>query len=215
MIVKICGITSAADALLAASLGADAIGVNLVPSSKRCVDEDTARAIVAAVGKKVTVVGIVADLPLEALRALRDRLGLQELQLHGDEPPDVLAGLLPRAYKAIRIGTAEDAEAAADVAGDVLLVDAKVEGHLGGTGATFDWRLVRGLCSARRVILAGGLTPANVAEAIAIAAPYGVDVASGVEVDGDPRRKDERKLRAFLEGARTRGSGTAGARTRG
>ncbi len=202
MLVKICGVTSAADAHLAASCGADAIGVNFVPSSKRRVTEDVARQIVREVGQRVTVVGVVADLPLDEMRDLRDRVGLHELQLHGSEPADALAGLLPRAYKAVRIGSAEDAKAAAHWAGDMLLVDAKVDGELGGTGATFDWGLVRGLCSARRVILAGGLTPENVAQAIDVAAPYGVDVASGVELTGDARRKDEQKVRAFFASAR-------------
>jgi phosphoribosylanthranilate isomerase len=219
VLVKICGITGPACARLAATCGADAVGVNLVPSSKRFVTEDMAREIVRAVGQQVTVVGVVADLPLYEMRALRERLGLHELQLHGSEPPDVLAGLLPRAYKAVRIGDAADAQAAAAAhwAGDVLLVDAKVEGQLGGTGATFDWGLVRALCRARRIILAGGLTPENVATAILAAAPFGVDVASGVEIDGDPRRKDERKMRAFVERARrgrddptTRGSSPRG-----
>jgi len=202
VIVKICGITNADDARVAASLGADAIGVNLVPSSKRFVTEDAAREIVRAVGQRLTVVGVVADLSLAAMRSLRDRLGLHELQLHGSEAPATLAGLLPRAYKAVRIGSAEDAKAAEDWTGETLLVDAMVDGELGGTGAAFDWRLVRGLSRARRVILAGGLTPENVRTAIDIAEPYGVDVASGVEIAGEPRRKDEAKMRAFIESAR-------------
>jgi phosphoribosylanthranilate isomerase len=202
VLVKICGITTPDDARLAAMCGADALGVNLVPSSKRFVTEDVAGEIVRAVGQRLPVVGVVADLSLHAMRTLRDRLGLHELQLHGDEPSSVLAGLLPRAYKAVRIATAEDAKAAIQWTGDVLLVDAKVTGELGGTGATFDWSLVRALARARRVLLAGGLTPENVAQAIEIVLPYGVDVASGVEVAGDPRRKDERKMRAFIERAR-------------
>ncbi len=202
MIVKICGVTTPEDAERAVLAGADAVGVNLVPESKRRVTEDEARAIVHAIGQRVTVVAVVADLPLGELHALRDRLGVHELQLHGAEPPEVLAGLLPRAYKAVRIGDAADAEAASRWAGDVLLVDAKVEGQLGGTGATFDWSLVTALAAQRRVIVAGGLTAANVTDAIARVAPYGVDVASGVEAAGDPRRKDEAKMRAFVARAR-------------
>jgi phosphoribosylanthranilate isomerase len=203
VIVKICGITCVEDAITAAALGVDAIGVNFVPASKRRVDEATAQAIVAAVGRRVTVVAVVADLDVDAMRALRERTGVHELQLHGSEEPDVLAAVLPRAYKALRIGSSADVLGASRYGGDQILVDARVEGALGGSGVTFDWRWVQGLCHGRRVMLAGGLTPDNVARAVKETQPYGVDVASGVEPTGEPRRKDAAKMRAFVEAARS------------
>jgi phosphoribosylanthranilate isomerase len=202
VLVKVCGITGVEDARLCVLAGADAIGVNLVHGSKRFVDEATAMEIVHAVKGAVQVVGIVSDRSAAELHALRERLGLHELQLHGDETRDTLAALLPNAYKAVRIGTAADALDAEGWPGETLLVDAKVPGELGGTGKVLDWMLVRALCASRRVLLAGGLTPENVAAAIDACSPYGVDVASGVERTGDPRRKDPEKVRAFVERAR-------------
>ena len=202
MLVKICGITSVDDARLCVLAGADAIGVNLVPTSKRFVDDATAKEIVQAMKGAVQVVGVVSDRSAEDLHALRERLGLHELQLHGNETRDTLAALLPSAYKAVRIGSAADARDAEAWPGEVLLVDADVPGELGGTGNVLDWTLVRGLCASRRVLLAGGLTPDNVTTAIEACAPYGVDVASGVERAGAPRRKDPEKVRAFVDGAR-------------
>lgn len=203
--VKICGVTTIEDALLAADLGASAIGLNFVTGSPRRIDAARARAIAQAVhdakGKGILVVGVVADMPLDAMRALVRETGLDCLQLHSDEPPEVLEPLLPHAYKAVRIASAEDVARASAYPGDYLLVDAKVEGALGGTGATFDWSLVRELARTRKLTLAGGLTPDNVARAVRELEPYCVDVASGVE--RSPGVKDEGKMRAFVEAART------------
>lgn len=212
--VKICGVRSAEDAVACVAAGASAIGVNFVPSSPRCVDVATARAIARAVhaapsrapdGTKAIVVGVVADLPLDALRALLTDAELDCLQLHGHEPPDVLTALLPHAYQAVRIATAADAALARSVPGDYLLVDAKVEGALGGTGQTFDWSLVEELARTRRLTLAGGLHPGNVESAVRALRPYCVDVASGVE--SAPGVKDHALVAAFIEAAR-RGSST-------
>ena len=200
--VKICGVTTVEDAVACVDAGADAIGVNLIASSVRCVDEARAREISRAVRARADVVGIVANLDAVAMRALRDRSELSLLQLHGDESPEVLAALLPGAYKAIRIGTATDVADASRFAGDRLLVDAKVKGALGGTGTTFDWSLVAGLSAERPIVLAGGLTPHNVETAIAAAHPHGVDTASGVERPGAPRAKDLERVRAFIARAR-------------
>jgi phosphoribosylanthranilate isomerase len=196
--VKICGVTSAEDALLAVDAGASAVGVNLIPSSKRSVTIDEARAIAKAVGTSALVVGVVANLPLETMKRLQAELGC--LQLHGDEPPEILAPLLPHAYKALRVAGAHDVAEAARYGGEHLLVDAKVEGALGGTGKTFDWPLVVDLARTRKLTLAGGLTPDNVAEAVRVVRPYCVDVASGVELS--PRKKDPERVRAFIAAAR-------------
>ena len=201
--VKICGVTSVDDALAAVDLGASAIGLNFVPSSTRRIDVVRARAIADAIHAakaKVQVVGVVADLSVDAMRALVADAGLDCLQLHGDEAPETLSPLLPHAYKAVRIANADDAARAATLPGDHVLVDAKVEGALGGTGATFDWALVEGLAKTKKLTLAGGLTPANVAVAVRAVRPYCVDVASGVE--SSPGVKDREKMRAFIEAAR-------------
>lgn len=199
--IKICGITTLDDAQLVADSGADALGVNLVPSSKRYIDEDGARAIVAAVGNLLEVVAVVADRSVEELVGLRARLGVATLQLHGSEPPECVAGLLPGAYQAVRIGGVEDVVSARAYGGTRLLADAKVGGELGGTGRTFDWSLVAELARERALVLAGGLTPDNVAAAVRTVRPYGVDTASGVET-ADPRRKDASRVRRFIEAAR-------------
>lgn len=195
--VKICGVTTAADALACAELGASAIGVNFVPSSPRAVTVARAREISDALrGTKALVVGVVADLELDAIRALVRDAALGCLQLHGSEPPEALTPLLPHAYKAVRIATVADVEHARGFAGDYLLADAKVTGALGGTGATFDWSLVKELARERKLTLAGGLRPDNVARAVEEVAPWCVDVASGVE--RAPGVKDLDAVRAFI-----------------
>jgi phosphoribosylanthranilate isomerase len=199
---KICGVLSVEQALACVDAGASAIGVNFVASSPRRVDAKAARAIARAVGSRALVVGVVAGMPLDAMKRLRDEAELGCLQLHGDESPDEVEALLPHAYKAIRIATADDAAQVARFPGEHVLVDAKVDGALGGTGATFDWSLVKELARTRKLTLAGGLTPDNVARAVALVRPYCVDVASGVEVPGKAGVKDLAKVRAFIEAAR-------------
>ena len=196
--VKICGVTTVSDALLCVEEGASAIGLNFVAASPRCISEDEARAIVTAVGARALVVGVVADRSVAEMIALRDRVGLGCMQLHGDEPPDALAPLLPHAYKAIRVANEEDVARADAYGGEHILVDAKRPGALGGTGATFDWALVVPLARRRKLTLAGGIRPENVAEAIRVVSPYCVDVASGVEVAGDPRKKDRARVRELV-----------------
>jgi len=199
--IKICGLTSVEDALAALAAGADALGVNFVPSSKRYVELGVGRAIRDAVGNRAEVVGVVADRSLAELAELRERTGIEWLQLHGNESVETVRALLPRAYKAIRIGTAGDVDDARGVPGERLLADAKVPGELGGTGRTFDWQLVKGLGAERPLVLAGGLTAENVAEAVQTVRPFGVDVAGGVE-GSDPRKKDPGRLERFIGAAR-------------
>lgn len=200
--VKICGLRDPEQAAACVRLGAGSIGVNFVPGTPRCVDAATARTIARAVhaeDPKAVVVGVVADMTLEAMRALVRDAALDCLQLHGEEPPDLLEPLLPHAYKAVRIQGPEDVVRARSYPGDYVLVDAKVDGALGGTGATFDWALVRELARERRLTLAGGLRPDNVAEAVRLVRPFCVDVASGVE--RAPGDKDLERVRAFVAAA--------------
>lgn len=203
MFVKLCGVTSIADAVGAAEAGADAVGLNLVPSSRRRIEPKEARQISQALRGRVLRVGVVADMPPKELWSLREYCELDCWQLVGQESPAVLESLLPHAFKAVRIGTPLDIDQAASYPGEWLLVDAKVEGQLGGTGQTLDWDLVAPLAQRRRLILAGGLTPENVTEAVGRVHPWGVDVASGVEVRGDPRQKDHEQMRRFIQAVRS------------
>ncbi len=198
MYVKICGITSAEDAALAIDAGATAIGLNFVPSSPRFVDRNRARQIARFAAGKAEVVAVVADLDEGSLLDLRRDLKLDRIQLHGDEPPDLIARLAPWAFKALRIGSAEDV-AHADLYAGLLLVDAKVDGSLGGTGRSIAPSLIAPLLARRPVVLAGGLTPDNVADRVRALRPFGVDVASGVE--RAPGYKDPSKVAAFIQAA--------------
>ncbi len=199
--IKICGVTCEDDALLVVAAGADAIGLNFVESSKRRVDVEVARRVADRVRGEIELVGVVVDRSAEELGELSRAIGLDWLQLHGSESPEFVAAL-PRAFKAVGVERAEDVARAASYPGERLLVDTKSQGVSGGTGQIFDWSLVDELCRARRVIVAGGLTPENVADAMRRLRPFGVDVAGGVERQGEPRRKDAERVRAFVTRAR-------------
>lgn len=198
--VKICGVTTVEDAEMVAEAGASAIGLNFVASSPRVVSIGRAQEIAAVVRGRVELVGVFADSPSSELERVRAEVGLDWIQLHGDEPPAALALLGSSAMKAMRIGSAEDVERARAYGGQRLLVDALVRGALGGTGHAFDWSLVVGLARQRSLVLAGGLRPDNVALAIGQVKPFGVDTASGVE--DTPGRKSTEATRAFVERAR-------------
>ncbi len=204
MWIKVCGITSTRDALAALEAGADALGLNFIPTSKRYLPPERARAVADAVRGKLELVGVVADLAPSELEALRASVGLDWLQFHGSESPEALAQV-PRSYKAVGIDGPEDVELAVAYPGVRLLVDKKAGPARGGTGQAFDWSLVRELSRERPLILAGGLNPDNVAAAIREVSPFGVDVASGVEL-GTPGLKDPAKMAEFV--ARARGAAT-------
>ncbi|HET9931750.1 MAG TPA: phosphoribosylanthranilate isomerase [Polyangiaceae bacterium] len=199
--VKICGVTREEDARAAVAAGASALGLNFVTRSKRYVDVALARRLADAVRGEIELVGVVADEPVERIRELMLEVGLDSVQLHGGEPPEFLQAL-PKAFKAIGIEGPSDVSAAQAFVGARLLVDAKSAGVTGGTGHAFDWRLVEALARRRPIILAGGLRPDNVADAVRQVAPYGVDVAGGVELEGEPRHKDADKIKRFIENAR-------------
>jgi phosphoribosylanthranilate isomerase len=198
--IKICGVTTADQARVCVEAGADSVGVNFVASSVRRVDAATAGAIARAVGPEALVVAVVAGMTVDAMRALREATGAGCLQLHGDESAEDVTALLPHAYKAVRVATRDDVERARAMPGEYVLVDAKVDGVLGGTGHAFDWSLVVDLAARRRLVLAGGLTPENVTQAVEKVRPWCVDVASGVE--SSPGVKDPAKVRAFVQAVR-------------
>ncbi len=198
--VKICGVTRLEDALLAVRLGADALGFNFWPGSRRFLAPAAAREIVRRLPPLVTAVGVFVDPSRdEVLRAVAAS-GVQVAQLHGDEPPALCSALPLPVVKAIRVRDAASLEALAAYDGLAgLLLDAPSPGF-GGSGATFDWTLAAAAAAARPVILAGGLGPANVAEAVRAVRPFAVDVASGVE--SAPGVKDGELMRRFIEAAK-------------
>ena len=196
--VKVCGITRLEDALLAASFGADALGFNLWPGSKRHVDPDAARAIVDRLPPFVTPVGVFVDQPPTTVLALAAQAGVQVVQLHGDESWEDVNGYPIPAVKAVRLAGPESLRDLHRYRVRGLLLDAPSQGF-GGSGTTCDWGLARQVAERFPVVLAGGLTPENVGEAIRAVRPWAVDVASGVE--SAPGVKDPDKLRRFIESA--------------
>jgi phosphoribosylanthranilate isomerase len=205
--VKICGITTVGDGVLAARCGADAIGLVLWPQSPRAVDLAAARAISSALPPLVHRVGVfVNPTRAEVERAVAEA-GLDVVQLHGDETPEFCRDLPARVLKAVRVGPGFDAGDALrfENAAGGLLLDTRVEGAApGGTGRAFDWALARSVRErARYLVLAGGLTPDNVGRAVAAVEPDAVDVSSGVE--SAPGRKDPARVRAFVRAVREAG----------
>jgi len=198
--IKICGVTRVEDALICVAAGVNSIGINFSRASKRYCEPDRAAQIVKAVAGRALIVGVFVDAPLEEIVSVRDRVGLGCVQLHGSESPDLLNRLLPHAYKALRVRGPAIVHEVARFPGDHVLLDAYVPGAVGGTGARFDWSFARAVGRERRVTVAGGLTPDNVAEAIEVALPYCVDVASGVE--RTPGIKDAVLVHSFVAAAR-------------
>jgi phosphoribosylanthranilate isomerase len=209
--IKICGLTREEDALAAARMGADFLGFVFVPSSPRRIDAERAKRIVHYVRgwmkqehdrrlvdarcapfepREIRFVGVFANQTREEIEAVAKHAALDVVQLHGDESAEQVAALRLPVIKAFRVGS-ELTEPVGYGVAHWYLFDAKSDAALGGTGARFDWKLF---------FVAGGLTPANVAEAIAIALPFGVDVSSGVE--SAPGIKDHEKIRAFIDSVR-------------
>ncbi|TRX75716.1 phosphoribosylanthranilate isomerase [Pseudomonas mangiferae] len=198
---KICGITRVEDALAAAEAGADAIGLVFYSRSPRAVNIRQARAIIAALPPFVTTVGLFVDASRCELNETLDAVPLDLLQFHGDETPEHCEGYHRPYIKALRVRPGEDIAATARSYSGAsgILLDAFVAGVPGGTGETFDWSLIPADLP-KPLILAGGLAPGNVAEAIRQVRPYAVDVSGGVEASKGI--KDAEKVRAFLREVR-------------
>lgn len=196
--VKICGITRVEDALAAARAGADAIGLVFYARSPRAVSVARAGEIVAALPPFVTAVGLFVDAAAADIRAVLKQVPLALLQFHGDEPPEQCRAHALPYIKAVRLRPEDDLAERARPYGDAaaILADAYLEGVPGGTGRTLDWSRLTGRL-ARPLILAGGLTPDNVAAAVAKVRPWAVDVSGGVEAG--PGRKDAAKIAAFIQ----------------
>ena len=198
--VKICGITSVADARAVIEAGADALGLNFHAASKRHVDVERAAAIVAVVPAGVWRVGVFVDASREEIVSLVAGLDLTAIQLHGNEPAGFERGWPVPSIRAVRIRSAANvAEALAAYAPDYFLCEGNAGGSYGGAGESFDWRLAAAVPK-RRLIVAGGLHPENVADAVRALRPFAVDVASGVE--RSPGVKDAARVAAFIANAK-------------
>jgi phosphoribosylanthranilate isomerase len=197
--IKFCGLTDPADADAAVAAGAWALGVILWPGSPRRCRQDVATEIAAAHRRQVQIAGVFVNATLDEVTRAADAIGLTLLQLHGEEGPAFCAEAARRTgcrvIKAARVRSGADIQALSAFHTDYHLLDSYRKGVPGGTGETFAWDLARSHPTAVPVILSGGLTPDNVAEAVAAVRPYAVDVASGVE--SAPGHKDHNKLSAF------------------
>jgi phosphoribosylanthranilate isomerase len=196
--IKFCGITRRDDAWQAADLGAHAVGFVFWPGSPRAVEPDAAKAIARTLPPFVQRVGVFVDAAVEEMDAIGTLVGLDVIQLHGEEPVETARRLGRRVVKALGRQADGLVNAARRWPDDVLLlVDAVAPEARGGTGQRADWQAAATLARTRRIVLAGGLGPENVAEAIRSVAPYAVDVSSGVETA--PGRKDHGRMRAFAD----------------
>lgn len=202
--IKICGITNQEDAETAVHEGADALGFVFYSQSPRYVEPAVAKQIIRRLPPFVLAVGVFVNQDLDTVRGLFDDCGLALAQLHGDESPDFCDSLKRPVLRALRLRDRRSFLALAEFRGRMgvrgFVVDAFAERVYGGTGHTTDWSLAGEVAKCVPILLAGGLTPENVQEAIRQVQPYGVDVSSGVEQS--PGRKDSAKMRAFIQSVR-------------
>ena len=205
MLVKICGITSIDDAEAAVEAGAASLGFVFWPRSPRFIDPDRARAIVASLPPFVVPVGVFVNQPAAHVRGVAALVRLGAVQLHGDEDLLYVAGMDYPVIKAVSIESGDETERV-DIwpRRTTLLLDVHDPVSRGGTGRTIDWSAAAPIAARRRTLLAGGLTPDNVAQAVARVQPYGIDVSSGVE--SSPGVKDHARIRALFEALNDRHS---------
>jgi len=198
--VKICGITNESDALHAVACGADALGFVFFADSPRCVSPEQVRAIIDQLPPGVTTVGLFVNEKPEQVNQMAATSGIDLVQLHGDETPEMCRQIICPVIKALRVRNAESLVGWHEYQVKGILLDAWHPEKFGGTGESCDWPLAADLASETTVILAGGLTADNVAEAVKIVKPSAVDVSSGVEQA--PGRKNPDKVAAFIANAR-------------
>jgi len=198
--VKICGITILEDALAAVEAGADALGFVFYPPSPRHIHPEQAAEIIRRLPPFVQTVGLFVDAELSIVNTTADRCGLDVVQLHGDETPGYCESVRRRVIKAFRVRDISSLDSLLQYQVSGCLLDAWSPAAPGGTGQSFNWEIAAVAAAQRPIILAGGLTPDNVAEAVRRVQPYAVDVSSGVECA--PGRKDVDKVRTFITRAR-------------
>jgi len=203
--VKICGITNSEDALAACEYGADALGFIFYKKSPRFIELERVKDIIKDLPPFVTTVGVFVDEDADRISEIADAAKLDIIQLHGSEPPEFCNVFKRKIIKAFKIqeqgarGKGQENEIRRYTVSAYLL-DTYKEGVEGGTGETFNWEIAKEAKGFGRIILAGGLTPQNVAEAVETVMPYGVDVSSGVEQK--PGKKDLQKVKNFIERAK-------------
>ncbi len=201
-IIKICGIKTLNDALNAIEAGADYLGFNFYPKSVRFIEKETCAEITSVLKREhpqIKLVGVFVNSPVDEVKNILETCHLDLAQLHGDETPEMLESFNGKAFKAIRLSATTSVHpfTKQSVDGPALLVDAAVKGVYGGSGVIADWSAAAELAKKYPLLLAGGLTPENVADAVRRVQPWGVDVASGVEsVAGE---KDAVKMSAFVK----------------
>jgi len=195
--IKICGITNTKDALLASQLGADALGFIFYRESKRYIDPEIAKRIISSLPPFVTTVGVFVNQSLDEIIAIKDKTGIDAAQLHGDETPQFCSSVPLKVIKAIRVKDDLDEHGVAQYPVQAILFDTYSDVEYGGTGKSFNWEILKDISISGEIILSGGLSPDNVAEAVRTVRPYAVDVSSGVEAT--PGKKDHMKLRKFIE----------------
>lgn len=198
--VKICGITNQDDALLAVDAGADALGFVFYGPSPRNVAPDLAAGIIRRLPPFVQTVGLFVNESPSRINELADYCGLDIVQLHGDEPPEFCGAVRRRVLKALRVRDLASLERMGSYVVSAILLDSWSPSAPGGTGQTFNWDIAASAAGNGRIVLAGGLTPGNVADAVRRVRPYGVDVSSGVE--RSPGRKDAGLVREFVRKAK-------------
>lgn len=199
--VKICGITNLGDAATAARLGADMLGFNFCEKSPRFITPNAARGIIREVKASTMNIGVFVDASEDTVVKIAETTGLSGIQLHGNESPDLVSKLKARTnlfvVKALRVGPDFLPETAAEFETDAILLDAYSPSVYGGTGEMFDWEVAKTVkYRTKRLFLAGGLKPGNVADAVSLLRPFAVDVASGVE--SSPGIKDPERIESFI-----------------
>ena len=202
MKIKICGITNKIDAVNAAGLSVDMLGFVFYKRSKRCVEPAVATEIINELPPGIARVGVFVDEAPEKIRSIAEASGLDTLQFHGSETPEFCSSFRKdyKVIKAFRVKARQDLKKINDYDVDYYLLDAYKADTPGGTGEVFDWKILRDFELLKPVILSGGLDAANVGDAIAEVAPYGVDVSSGVETK--PGKKDVELMNRFVEKVR-------------
>ena len=198
--IKSCGITKQEDALCAIAAGADALGFVFYKKSPRYVLPETVQQIISLLPPFVTTVGLFVNAGVDVIEQTVQRTGINVIQLHGDESPEECRFSSTPVIKAVRVKDADSLAGIERYRVSALLLDAWNDQQYGGTGESFNWQLVRNLTGPFPLILAGGLNPDNVAEAIRVVNPYAVDVSSGVETS--PGEKDHNKIRKFIQQVR-------------
>jgi phosphoribosylanthranilate isomerase len=195
--IKICGITNFRDAVKSLDCGADALGFIFYEKSKRYISPPEAQKIIKELPPFVTKVAVFVDCPFRQIIKITSELFINAIQLHGSETPEFCAKFSYPVIKALRIKDSIDILQVDSFATQTILFDTYSESDYGGTGKSFNWKVLEKLNTDKKIILSGGLNPGNIEKAITTVRPYGVDVSSGVETS--PGIKDHKKIKKFIE----------------